>query len=274
MQTIISSVLVVGLLGLLFGIILAFASKVFHVKVDRKVEEVRAALPGANCGACGFPGCDGLATEIALNGAPVNSCPVGGAPVAAEIAEIMGKVAEETVKEVACVMCQGDNDRAKERFIYDGPNDCRVNASLAGGSKACTYGCLGCGTCQRACGFGAIEMVNGLAVIDKDKCTACRRCVSVCPKKIIEMIPYDQEVIVKCKSQDAGKDVRAKCSVGCIGCRICAKTAPEAFEVVGTLAHVVTEHRHEAHPAVAKCPTKAIYPGLEQKADVTEEKAS
>lgn len=272
MQQIINSVLVVGLLGLAFGVILAFASKVFHVKVDRKVEEVRAALPGANCGACGFPGCDGLATEIALNDAPVNSCPVGGAPVAAKIAEIMGKVAQDSTKEVACVLCQGDSDRAKERFVYTGPNDCRINASLAGGSKACTYGCLGCGTCARECPFDAIDMVNGLAVVNKDKCTACRKCVAVCPKKIIEMIPYDQEVIVKCKSQDLGKDVRQKCTVGCIACGICVKTVPEAFEMNGKVARVITENRDQAHPAVAKCPTKAIYPGLEMKKE--EEKAS
>ena len=132
MQSVINPVLVTGVLGLIFGVVLSFASKVFHVKVDRRVEAVRAALPGANCGACGFPGCDGLATEIALNDGPVDACPVGGAPVAAQVAEIMGKVADPGSKMVACVMCQGDNDRAKERFDYNGPRDCRVNASLAG----------------------------------------------------------------------------------------------------------------------------------------------
>lgn len=267
MQNIINAVLVVGLLGLAFGAILSFASNVFHVKVDRRVEAVRAALPGANCGACGFPGCDGLATEIALNDGPVNACPVGGAPVAEAIAEIMGKVAEEGNKRVACVMCQGDRDRAKERFDYDGPRDCRINASLAGGSKACTFGCLGDGTCKAYCQFGAIEIVNGLAVIDPEKCTACGKCVEVCPKKVIHWVPYGQEVIVKCNSTDPGKEVRQKCTVGCIGCQICVKTAPGAYAFENNLASVIPDSEVDPEPAVLKCPTGAIYPGLERKAE-------
>ena len=264
MQSVLNAVAVTGGLGLVFGVALSFASRVFHVKVDRRVEAVRAALPGANCGACGFPGCDGLAAEIALNDGPVNACPVGGEPVAIKIAEIMGKTADASSKEVACVMCQGNYDRAEERFEYDGPKDCRVNASLAGGSKACTYGCLGDGTCKEYCQFGAIEIINGLAVIDKEKCTACRKCVEVCPKKIIDMVPYAQEVMVKCKSLDAGKEVRSKCKVGCIACQICVKQAPGAYVIENNLSRTTGEG--EPMLAVEKCPTKCIYPGLEMQA--------
>lgn len=267
MNDVLNAVLITGGLGLLFGVVLSFASRVFHVKVDRRVEAVRAVLPGANCGACGFPGCDGMAAEIALNDGPVNGCPVGGAVVAGQVAEIMGKVADLSAKTVACVMCQGDNERAKERFTYDGPIDCRMNAALHGGSKSCTYGCLGGGTCQTYCQFGAIEMVNGIAVIDKDKCTSCGKCVEVCPKKIIDLIPYDQEVMVKCKSQDPGKAVRAKCSVGCIACKICEKQSPGSFVVENNLAKAIYPPESDTAPAVAKCPSKCIYPGLQQQAE-------
>lgn len=274
MTGVFTAVGVVGGLGLLFGALLSFASKVFHVKVDYKVEAVRAALPGANCGACGFPGCDGLAADIALNDGPVNGCPVGGQPVADKVAEIMGKVADAGSKEVACVMCQGNPDRAKERFEYNGPKDCRVNASLAGGSKACTFGCLGCGTCQDYCQFDAIDMIDGLAVINKEKCTACRKCVEVCPKKVIDMVPYAQEVIVKCHNTEPGKAVRAKCSVGCIACNICAKTVPEAFVVENNLAKTIFPFEADPMPAALKCPTGCIYPGLEAKEAAKKEKAS
>lgn len=265
MQNILIAAGVVGGLGLLFGLILSTASRIFQVKVDYRVEAVREALPGANCGACGFPGCDAFAEHVALNDGPVNGCPVGGQTVAAKVAEIMGKVADEGSKEVACVMCQGDADRAKERFEYDGPRDCRVNASLSGGSKACSFGCLGCGTCKDYCQFGAIEIINGLAVIDKDKCTACRKCVEVCPKNVIDMIPYEQEVIVKCKNTEPGKEVRQKCSVGCIACNICAKTVPDAFVVENQLARTIFPPESDPMPAALKCPTGCIYPGLEAK---------
>lgn len=274
MSNVLTAVGVVGGLGLLFGALLSFASKVFHVKVDYKVEAVRAALPGANCGACGFPGCDGMAAHIALEDGPVNGCPVGGQPVADKVAEIMGKVAVAGAKEVACVMCQGDATRAKERYTYTGPRDCRSNAATGGGgSKACTFGCLGGGTCKDYCQFGAIEIINGLAVIDKEKCTACGKCVEVCPKKIIEMVPYDQEVMVKCKNTEPGKEVRQKCAVGCIACNLCARTAPEAFVVENNLAKAQFPFAQDPAEAVQKCPTGCIYPGLAAKEAAKQEKA-
>lgn len=272
MQNIVTAAGVVGGVGLLFGLILSTASRIFHVKVDYRVEAVREALPGANCGACGFPGCDAFAAEVALNDGPVNGCPVGGQPVANKLAEIMGKVAAEGSKEVACVMCQGNPERAKERFEYNGPRDCRVNASLAGGSKACTFGCLGCGTCQDYCQFGAIDMIDGIAVINKEKCTACLKCVEVCPKKVIEMVPYDQEVIVKCNNTEPGKEVRQKCTVGCIACNICARTAPEAFVVENNLARAIFPFKEDPTEAMLKCPTGCIYPGLEAKEAAKKEK--
>lgn len=263
MMDIINPIIVLGGLGLLFGVLLSVASNVFAVEVDPKVEAVRSALPGANCGACGFPGCDGLANAIAEGRAPVTACPVGGTPVAEAVGEIMGVNAINVDRNVATVLCQGDCEKAKEKFVYEGIQDCRSANMVQGGSKACSYGCLGCGTCKDVCEFDAIKMIDGIAVIDKDKCTACMKCIDVCPKSIIELVPYDNEYIVKCKSEDTGKEVRSKCTVGCIGCQICVKNCPEdAFTFENNLAKIDYKKCINCGICAEKCPTKAIYPGL------------
>ena len=266
MSEILNPVLVLGVIGFIFAILLSIASNVFAVEVDPKVEAIRSALPGANCGACGFPGCDGLSAAIAEGRAPVSACSVGGQPVAEVIAEIMGSDADGVEKQVAVVLCQGDCEKAKEKFIYDGIQDCRAANSVQGGSKACSYGCLGCGTCKEVCGFGAIEIIDGIAVIDKEKCTSCGKCIEVCPKRIIELVPYKQEYIVKCKSMDNGKDVRAKCSIGCIGCQICVKNCPkEAITFDNNLAKIDYGKCINCSICAEKCPTKAIYPGMSKR---------
>ena len=167
----------------MFGISLSLASKAFSIEIDPKVEEIRKALPGANCGACGFPGCDGLASAIAEGKAPVNACSVGGVPVAENIADIMGVNAAETVRQVATVLCQGDCYKAKDKYIYSGIQDCRAQNILAGGSKSCSYGCLGCGTCKDVCEFDAIRIINGVAIIDKEKCTSCKKVYRDLPER-------------------------------------------------------------------------------------------
>ena len=268
MTNIIYPILVLGGLGLLFGVLLSIASKAFAVKVDPKIGEVLDALPGANCGACGFPGCEGLATAIAEGRAPVNSCPIGGQKVADKVAEIMGLNAANVERNVAVVLCQGDKDKAKEKYEYDGIEDCRVQIDLADGCKSCSYGCLGCGTCQDVCQFDAIDMVNGIAVINKEKCTACMKCIEVCPKKIIELVPYDNEYIVKCKSEDKGKEVRGNCTIGCIGCRLCVRNCPvDAFTFENNLAKINYDICTNCGICEEKCPTKAIYADFSKKAD-------
>lgn len=257
-------VTVLGGLGLLFGAGLSIASKAFEVEVNPKVEEVRQVLPGANCGACGFPGCDGLANAIAGGKAPVNACSVGGQAVADQVADIMGVNPAESVRKVAVVLCQGDCHKAKDKYIYNGIADCRAENILAGGSKSCSYGCLGCGTCKDVCEFDAIQIIDGIAVIDKEKCTSCEKCIGVCPKGIIELVPYEQEVIVKCKSNDKGKNVRENCSIGCIGCQICVKNCPEdAFVFEKFLAKIDYEKCTNCGICADKCPTKAIWSSLE-----------
>lgn len=268
MSSIVVAVLVLSILGILFALILGLASKVFFVKVDEKILKVREQMPGANCGACGFPGCDGLAKAIAEGKAEVTACPVGGADLAARLAKILGLEAGEVEKMVACVMCQGDKDFAKEKYIYTGIRDCRVNNSMQGGSKTCAYGCLGCGTCRDICPFDAIDMVNGIPVVNKEKCTACRKCIEICPKDLIDLVPYAQTVMVKCKSFAAGNIVKNACQVGCIGCKMCQRVYPEAFVIENNLAKVNYAQGLDEDlllQAADKCPTNAIFPGLARK---------
>lgn len=165
-------------------------------------------------------------------------------------------------------MCQGDKDFAKEKYIYTGIRDCRVNNSMQGGSKTCAYGCLGCGTCQDVCGFNAIDMINGIAVVNKENCTACNKCIEICPKNLIDLVPYEQTVMVKCKSFAAGNVVKNACKVGCIGCKMCARVYPEAFVIENNLAVLNYKQGLEEDlllQAADKCPTNAIHPGLLKK---------
>lgn len=259
MSSIINPVVVLGGLGLLFGVLLSIASKVFAVYVDPKVEELLNALPGANCGACGFPGCAGLAGALAEGKAPTNACSIGGQKVANHVAEILGVNAASFDKKVAVVLCQGDCDKAKDKYIYQGIKDCRVQSTLAGGQKECSFGCVGCGSCFDVCEFNAIRMINGIAVVNAENCTACNKCVEICPKNIIELVPYESHAVVKCMSKDPGKIVRSHCSVGCIGCQICVKNCPtEAFSFENNLAKINYEKCINCMVCVEKCPTNAI----------------
>lgn len=265
MSGILYPIVVLGGLGLLFGLSLSLASKAFAVETNPKVESIRKVLPGANCGACGYPGCDGCANAIVEGKAQTNACSVGGSSVAEKIADIMGVNATETERKVATVLCQGDCDKAKNKYAYNGIRDCRAQNILAGGSKSCSYGCLGCGTCVDVCNYDAIKIVNGVAVVDKEKCVACKACIAACPKNIIELVPYDNKVIVKCKSNDSGKVVRSNCNTGCIGCQICVKNCPEdAFSFENYLAKINYEKCTNCGICAEKCPSGAIFSNLEE----------
>ena len=194
----------VGLVGLFIGGFLGIAAIKFKVKVDEKEEAVLGLLPGNNCGGCGFAGCSGLAAAIAKGEAPVNACPVGGQPVADKIAGVMGVEAEAGVKKVAFVKCQGDCDKTTVDYEYTGIEDCRMLSFVPnGGPKSCNYGCLGFGSCVTVCPFDAIHVVNGVAVVDKDKCKGCSKCSRACPVsaisgKIKEPFVIDTEKCIKC----------------------------------------------------------------------------
>ena len=223
-SAIIAATILVAAVGLFIGVFLGAAGKKFAVEIDEKEVAIREALPGNNCGGCGYPGCDGLAAAIAKGEAPVNRCPVGGEPVGKIIAGIMGQAAVETARQVAHVKCSGTCEKAKEEYIYTGVEDCEMLPFVPnGGAKTCTYGCCGFGSCVKVCPFDAIHIVDGIAVVDKEACKACGKCVAKCPRHLIELIPYDQKVAVDCSSHDKGKQVMDACEIGCIGCKKCEK---------------------------------------------------
>ena len=223
---IIIAAVLVGGVGLFIGLFLGIAGKKFAVEVDEKEILVREALPGNNCGGCGYPGCDGLAAAIAKGEAPVNACPVGGAAAAAKIGEIMGQEAGESVRMTAFVKCAGDCEKAGQSYEYTGVKDCKMAALMQnGGSKTCTYGCLGYGSCVKVCPFDAIHIVNGIAKVDKEKCKACGKCVAECPKKIIELIPYPKEAIT------VVDNVAHIDPEKCINCGKCKATCPRKIIV-------------------------------------------
>ncbi|MBN1420545.1 MAG: RnfABCDGE type electron transport complex subunit B [Planctomycetes bacterium] len=244
-------------LGVLFGVGLYYASRIFHVDVDPRIQQVLDALPGANCGACGQPGCGGFARAVVHGSADLAGCAVGGCDVARRIGAILGKEVGETVRRVAVLHCAGRD--VKDRFRYDGPRDCVAAALIRGGPKACAYGCIGYGTCARACPFGAISMVDGLPVVDEEKCTACGICVAACPKGLFELHAVTHHVHVRCRSREKGAVVRKVCSVGCIGCKKCEKTCPhDAIHVAENLASIDYGKCTSCAACVKVCPMKTI----------------
>ncbi len=259
-------VLSLGGMSLLFGAGLAFAFQKFAIGTDPKEEQIRQVLPGVNCGACGYPGCDGFAAAVAAGQAPITGCTVGGSSVAQDIGLIMGLEAEETQRKVAKVLCAGDCDKATNKYHYDGIEDCVAASMLADGPKECSFGCLGLGTCVRACPFDAIYIDKGIAVVDEEKCTGCEICVAVCPKNIIEMIPVSSQVQVMCKSEDKGRDVRKYCTVGCIACKICERACEyDAIKVENNVARIDYDKCVNCMVCAEKCPTKSIYADFENR---------
>jgi Na+-translocating ferredoxin:NAD+ oxidoreductase subunit B len=255
----IASFIVMGGMGFLFGAILAFAAKKFAVQVDPKVEQIIEVLPKANCGACGQAGCNAYAEAIAQGRVPPNKCTPGGKDVAEKIAVIMGitGVTAEEAK-VAVVQCQGGKEQAIEKFFYEGIEDCHAAQLVAGGPKACRYGCLGFGSCVRACPFDAMYMnENGLPVVIEEKCTGCNVCVVTCPRSIMALVPRTQKVYLGCISQDRTKDVKSVCKVGCWTCKICVspKVAPTGSIVMeGNLPVIKDVINDELYTAAEKCP--------------------
>ena len=261
-STVYVTLIVLAGLGIVFGVVLALIAARFVVKVDPKVEQVRETLPGANCGACGFAGCMGYAEAVVGNpDVAVNMCAPGKSAVAEKIAEITGKKAEKVEPKIARVFCQGGTSLSKRKFIYTGVQDCTAAVLAAGGDKSCEYGCLGYGTCMRACPFEAITMsADNLPVINPEKCTACGKCVAACPKQVIELAQSSKAVVISCHSKDKGVDVKKKCQVGCIACGICVRTCPvDAIKIDNNLARIDHSKCIVCGLCVKKCPTSAIF---------------
>ena len=227
LTAIVAAVAVLGGLGLVFGLILAAASRVFAVKEDPRKAKLLEMLPGANCGACGFAGCSAYADAVVEGATVVGVCPVGGQETAEKMAAIMG-VSElaTTVRQVAMVRCNGSGS-SRTLYNYEGIPDCLAASRVAaGGPLACGYGCLAFGSCVKVCDFGAIRVKDGCAQVDKEKCVGCMKCMSACPRGLITLIPYGSDIFIKCLSRDKGVATRAVCDSGCIGCGLCARNCP------------------------------------------------
>lgn len=257
MGLVIVCIIIMAILGGLFGLGLAVASRFFHVETDPRVDQVTEALPGINCGACGYAGCAGYAAAVAQGKAPANMCAPGGQKTALAVAHIMGVELDGEVQPVRSVVhCQGGCELSPHRFTYRGVADCAAAQLVQGGHKACEFGCLGFGTCAKACPFGAISMgPDQIPVVDWDKCTGCGACVRACPRRLLETLPNNITHYVACSNQDKGKAVKDVCKVGCIACWICVKVSPEgAIEKNGNLPRLTYPDGVEYSAALAKCP--------------------
>jgi len=251
---------VAGVAGI-FGLGLAITAKKFAVEMDPRIEHVKEVLANAHCGACGYAGCSSYAEAVVMDPeVPVNLCAPGGDKCADAVARITGKVAEKTEPRIARLFCQGGAAESTRRFKYEGVMDCRAAIIAAGGDKTCLFGCLGYGSCARACPFSAMTMSDdNLPVIDPERCTACGKCVSTCPKMVLELGPMASQVVISCHSKDKGPVVRKGCNVGCISCGTCVKTCPyEAITLENNLARIDFAKCQVCGLCVRKCPTLAI----------------
>ena len=274
MHTMITPLALMGIMGGVFGVLLAIASIVFRVHQDERIGLIRAALPGANCGGCGYPGCDGYASGVVNDGAPVNKCSVGGSKVAEIIASIMGVEAGASVPMRAFVKCKGTCDASPRQLIYEGIKDCKSASVIPGGSpNSCPFGCIGLGTCVSVCQFGALSMGDdGLPKVDVNKCVGCGACVEHCPKGVITLVPATADVIVACNSHWKGPMVKSVCSAGCIGCTLCAKKCPkQAIDIVNDLAVINQDKCVKCGICAKVCPAKCINVG--EKVTVLEKSA-
>lgn len=253
------------LFGGFFGFLLAFAGKLFKVVIDERVYQINDLLPGANCGGCGFAGCTALSKAIVAGNASPASCTAAPTESNEEIGRIMGQEIVIPVRMRAQVMCSGTMEHAKKKYIYVGAHDCMSAVRLGGGDKVCPNGCIGLGTCVAKCKFDAIKVVDGVAVIDYKKCTGCGTCVNYCPKRIIKLIPFDNEHWVGCMSVDNAKDTRSYCDVGCISCRLCEKSCEsDAIHVDNFVASIIYDKCIECGTCVDKCPRHIIWSGKKQ----------
>ncbi len=265
LEAILTAVIPVVLLGILCGAGLVIASKLMAVKEDERYPKIRECLPGANCGACGFAGCDGYAKALCENpDTPVNLCVPGADTVVQQLSKLLGVESAAAEKKTAVVHCSGDCSHTQDKVDYHGLESCKAAKLLYGGKGSCTYGCLGFGDCQKVCPQNAICLVNGVAKINPVLCVGCGLCTRTCPNRLISLIPVRETAVVLCSNKDKGALVRKICTAGCIGCKKCERSCPQgAVKVVDNLA-VIDYNKCEDCPdagiCAKGCPTGAIQP--------------
>ncbi len=265
-KTIILIIVILTVLGLLLSLILFWVAKKFNVVEDPRIDEVEKAMPGANCGGCGFAGCRAFAdSAVKAPNLDNHYCPVGGNDVMQKVAAILGYEVKAKAPQVAVVRCNGTCANRPSTNVYDGVKSCKVKAALYSGDTGCSFGCLGCGDCVEACQFGAISMnpETGLPEVDESKCTACGACAKACPKNIIEIRnqgPRSMRVFVSCVNHDKGPVAKKACSAACIGCGICVKTCIHgAIVLENNVAYIDFEKCKLCRECEAMCPTNAIH---------------
>ena len=250
---------IVVAIGLFMGILLALVSHFFGVEEDKKLKQIRACLPGVNCGACGYKGCDDYAAALAEGSAKPNLCVPGAEDTANELGAILGIEVEAPKDVVAFVHCNGNCEATSKKASYDGISSCRAASMLFGGPEACRFGCLGLGDCASACPANAICVKDGIAHIDSGRCLGCGLCATVCPKSIISIVPKQARATVMCNNKDKGADARKACKNACIGCKKCEKTCPNgAISVQNNLAAIHYEKCTGCGACVSACPTGCL----------------
>lgn len=258
----IPAILILGSLGCLAALLLAMAARRFSVRVDPRQVALLEVLAGANCGACGYPGCDAYASALLAGTARPDLCRPGGAQTLARIGSILGIETTPLQARMAVVRCRGGREQARLKYDYRGLVDCRAAQKLALGPKLCPSGCLGMGSCVQHCPSNALSLDgSGLAVVDPNRCTGCGLCVSICPRKVITLAPAGSAIHVLCNSHESAAQVKAYCKAGCIGCRLCIKMAPGCFVMDDSLA--VVNYGKEDPPAMVRamerCPGHCIH---------------
>ncbi|MCQ2468713.1 MAG: RnfABCDGE type electron transport complex subunit B [Ruminococcus sp.] len=253
-------VLILGGCGVLAGVLLTVAAKVFHVEIDERIDRIAESLPQANCGSCGFAGCSDYAAAIIEKGAETNLCRPGGADAAGKIAAILGTSAAEVVPMTAIVHCNGNCEATQKRFEFDGVQSCTAAKRFYGGNGMCRFGCLGYGDCMAVCEKGAIKVVNGVAEVSPAQCEACGKCAAVCPNGLISIKPVAKRIDVLCSSAANGRETKESCKNGCIGCKMCEKKCPSgAIKVENFHASIDYDKCEGCGECVEICPVKAIH---------------
>ena len=251
--------LIVLSIAAILGLLIVIVSNVFSIPVDEKKEALLAALPGANCGGCGFAGCEGYAEFLANGSSDTSMCSVGGAACAMELASLLGVAASLPEPKVVRLLCQGTREHTSPRYDYRGTTSCNAAHGLLGGPGSCTYGCMGFGDCIAVCSFHALSRKDGIISVDESACTACGLCVKICPKNLLQLFPKTADVAVLCKNAWPGNETRKNCTIGCIGCKKCEKACPSgAIKMNGPLAVVDQGLCIHCNACVAVCPTHAI----------------